>query len=267
MNVNASITDFPVFSQVETFFKKFKEAGVDGLELVLGVKSRFEYARIAYLSEKYDLPIKSIHQPMWSGVGLYFDESFAPFAKKLGVRHIVFHPLTFCSFDSRLMKKYFIRLAYLQEKYDICVMLENMNVHDFPYRKLFDTSPDANLHHMQRLNAIADEYGFLLTYDVSHAEIINPAKTEIFSTIFSKIGNIHISSFSLRKDKKSMIHHLPLTMGDFDVEDFVKCLQKKKYQGLLTMEIYYPKLKLIMNRYDFTAIANSVRVIKEAADK
>src|SRR5579872_6588842 len=135
MKVHASITDFPVFSQTETFFKKFKEAGVDGLELVLGVKSRFEYARIAYLSQKYDLPIGSIHQPPWSGTGLYFDESFVAFAKKLGVQHIVFHPLSFQTFDSKSMKNYLSRLAQVKEKYNITVLLENVSYRDLGYKR------------------------------------------------------------------------------------------------------------------------------------
>lgn len=256
MKVNASITDYPIFSPLETFFKKFKDAGVDGLELVLGVKSRFEYSRLAYLSEKYNLPINSIHQPPWSGTGVYFDESFVVFAKKLGIRNIVFHPLAFRSFESRAMKHYFEALAHLQEKYDICVMLENMP-RDFAYKKLHDNTPQNIDHHLEKMNSIADQYGFLLTYDVSHAEIVNPEKNDIFKSIFPKIGNIHASSFIKGK------HHLPFTMGDFKIKDFINYLQKEKYQGLFTLEVYYPKLLLIRNRYNFKAISDSVKIIKE----
>lgn len=260
MKIHASITDFPVFSQTETFFKKFKEAGVDGLELVLGVKSRFEYARIAYLSQKYDLPIGSMHQPPWSGAGLYFDESFITYAKKLGIRRIVFHPLAFQSFESRQGKAYLERLARLQDKQGITVMLENMPK-DFAYKKLHDNTKEHILHHLEKMNEIVDMYGFLLTYDVSHAEIADPASSHIFQTLFPKIGNIHASSFQGHK------HHLPFSMGAFRIEDFVQFLLKKKYQGLFTMEIYYPKLSMIMNRYDFSAISKSVIIVREALDR
>lgn len=260
MKVHASITDFPVFSQLETFFKKFKEVGVDGLELVLGVKSRFEYPRIAYLSEKYNLPIGSMHQPPWSGSGFYFDEAFIHVAQKLGVRHIVFHPLAFRSFESRATRVYFERLARIQERYDVCVMLENMPK-DLAYRRLHDNSSEYMLHHLENMNIIADKYGFLLTYDVSHAEIIRPADTKIFQKLFPKIGNIHASSFSKEK------HHLPFTMGDFAVKEFITHLEKKKYQGLFTLEVYYPKLSLLTNRYDFTAIQDSVAIIKKILGK
>ena len=260
MKVHASLTDFPIFSQIETFFKKFKEAQVDGLELVLGAKSRFEYARLAYLSEKYALPISSLHQPPWSGVGLYFDEEFLEVGKKLGVRHVVFHPLAFHSFTSRGMKKYFERLARLQEKWRVVVMLENMP-NDMAYNKLHDGSSEHMIHHLEAMNVAADTYGFLLTYDVSHAEIINPPQSPIFQKLFPKIGNIHASSFRLGK------HHLPFTMGEFMAKEFVHFLDQKKYQGLFTLEVYYPKLGLVMNKYDFSAIADSVAIVKKALDK
>lgn len=260
MKVNASITDFPVFSQQETFFKKFKEAGVDGLELVLGVKSRFEFSRVAYLSEKYNLPISSIHQPAWSGLGIYFDESFVELGKRLNVHRIVFHPLAFRSFESNAGKSYLDRLARIQEKYNITIMLENMP-NDYVYNRLHDGSSEHVQHHLEAVDRIADTYGFLITYDVSHAEIVKPQESPIFLKIFPKIGNIHASSFIPGK------HHLPLTSGNLDTDGFVSFLQKQKYKGLFTLEVYYPKLNLIMNRYDFTAIAKSVAAVKKIIDK
>lgn len=260
MKVNASITDFPFFSQLETFFKKFKEANVDGLEIVLGLKSRFEFARVSYLSEKYDLPIVSVHQPAWSGLGLFFDESFVQVAKKLGTKSIVFHPLTFCSFESNAMKHYLHKLSFLQEKYNITVMLENMPK-DYAYKKLHDSTPDHNLHHLEKLSEIVDIYGFLMTYDVSHAEINKPQETNLFPSLLPKIGNIHASSFINGK------HHLGLTMGDFDTEGFVKFLEKKKYKGLFTLEVNNPTENLLKNRYNFSAISQSVALVKKISDK
>lgn len=260
MRVSSTITDFPVFFQTETYFKKFKDAGLDGLELVLGVKSRFEYARLSYLSEKYDLPITSIHQPAWSGLRLYFDESFVRYAKKLGVKSIVFHPLVFCSFQSKVMQNYFKRLIYLQEKYNVSVMLENMSLHDFVYKKLFTDNADTILEHLETINTIADTYGLLITYDVSHAEITDPSKPDIFNKLLPKIGNIHMSSFTQHE------HHLPLTKGIFQTEKFIKYLQQKKYKGLLTLEIR-PPIRKIFEPYDFKGIADSVALIKRAAGK
>jgi len=261
MKINLSITDFPIFSQQETFFKKFKEVGVDGLELVLGIKTRFEYARISYLSEKYNLPIYSIHQPAWSGVGLYFDESFLKFAKKLGVSHIVFHPLAFCSFESRAMKGYFKKLSSLQEKYNFHVMIENMPK-DYAYNKLYDESSKNQIeNHLEKIFEIAKNYGFLITYDVCHSEIINPVKSNIFKKLLPNVGNIHLSSFTKNK------HHLPLTIGEFDTKDFIPFLIEQKYKGLLTFELYFQKLSLVLKDSEFKAIEDSVKIVRDLMNK
>lgn len=257
MKVSLSlITDVPVFSQVEAIFKKCKEIGVDEIELVLGIKTRLEFARISYLSEKYNLPIASIHQPPWSGVGIYFDEAFAEFAKKLGVRYITFHPLAFYSFDSKKGKAYLERLARLQEKYNVTIMLENME-NEFMYKKLHDGTQEHVLHHLEDLNRIADTYGFLVTYDVSHAEYQNPGKTKIFQKLLPKIGNIHASSFSATR------HHLPLTEGLLDTKSFVTYLAKEKYKGLFTLEVRPTLKKMVTSSYDFDEIADSIALVKK----
>lgn len=260
MKINASITDFPVFSRLETFFREFKKADVDGVELVLGVKSRFDAKRIQQLVKKYKLPICSIHQPPWSGMGLYFDEAFAQWAKSIGTTKITCHPLVFQAFDSKAMEKYFLRLVRLQEEYGIHVMLENMP-NDLVYNKLYKFPHASVKQHLQRINEVADEYGFLLTYDVSHAEFEKPQQEKVFQELFPKLGNIHLSSFSPGH------HHLPLSEGQFDSEGFVKFLYKKKYAGLLTLEVYSPRVIMLTNTYNFNAIADSVKIFRRITDK
>lgn len=261
MKVNLSIIgDFPIFAQLETVFKKSKETGIDGIELVLGLKTRFEYPRILYLSEKYALPIVSVHQPPWSGIGLYFDEHFVALAKKLGVRHITYHPLAFQSFTSRAGKMYLEKLARLQEKYDVIVMFENMD-NEFAYRKTHDGTPDHILHHLEEINRIADTYGFLITFDVSHAEIANPGSTKIFQTMFPKIGNIHASSFTNTR------HHLSLMEGKLETENLIKDLVKKRYHGLFTLEVRPSLKKLATSSYNFSDIEKSVAVVKKIAGR
>ena len=260
MNISASITDFPVFSHIETFFKEFKNAGLDGVEIVLGAKSRFFKKQILTLVDKYNLPVTSVHQPPWSGVGLYFDKEFGNWAKTIGTTSLVCHPLAFQSFESTAMKKYFQQLATLQEQYNMHILLENMP-NDFAYQKLHTDKNNTMTTHLEKIGNIADEYGFLLTYDVSHAEFIDPQKEEIFQKIFPKIGNIHLSSFQNHQ------HHLPLTMGDLDAAGFLQYLKNKKYKGIITFEVYYPRLRMMINNYDFSAIYNSVKVFRSLTDK
>lgn len=260
MKISASITDFPVFSRLDTFFREFKKAGVDGVELVLGVKSRFDGGKIKRLVKEYKLPITSIHQPPWSGIGLYFDEAFAEWARSIGTTKVTCHPLIFQAFDSKTMEKYFLRLSRLQEEYGIHVMLENMPK-DLTYKKLYNFPHTTVEKHLQRISEVADEYGFLLTYDVSHAEIIKPQQEKIFEEMLPSLGNIHLSSFVPGQ------HHLPLSEGAFDSTGFLEFLHKKKYGGLLTLEVYSPRVIMITNTYNFNAIAESVQVFRRITDK
>jgi sugar phosphate isomerase/epimerase len=260
MKISASITDFPVFSRLETFFREFKNAGVDGVELVLGIKSRFDAKKIQQLVKKYKLPIMSIHQPPWSGIGLYFDDAFAQWARSIGTTKVTCHPLIFQTFDSKAMEKYFLRLSRLQEEYGIHVMLENMPK-DLTYSKLYNFPHTTVEQHLERITEVADEYGFLLTYDVSHAEISKPQNVKVFQDMLPKLGNIHMSSFLPKQ------HHLPLSEGEFDSKGFLEFLHKKKYGGLLTLEVYSPRVIMLTNTYNFGAIADSVNVFRKITDK
>lgn len=258
LRVQASIIDFPVFSTVDLFFRKFKEGGVDGVEIVSGVKSRFHMSHVEKLSQKYQLPITSMHQSAWSGVGLYFDERFLVRAKKLGVKTFVFHPLTFGLIDSRRMHKYFYKLSQMQEKYDIKICLENMK-NERAYKRLYNYIEE-EIQHLSDIYRIATQYNLSVTYDTSHGRLIHPFREPQFRKLFPRVANIHLSSFQKTQE------HLPLTMGDFDTKSFIENLLERKYMGLLTLEVYYPKM-VTFRSYDFSAISDSVAIIKHIADK
>lgn len=256
MHISASITDFPIFSRIETFFREFKNAGCDGVELVVGFKSRWQMDTIWEFSRKYNLPITSIHQPPWSGMGLYLDEGFVKEVVKRGSKNIVFHTMTYPRIDSKSMTGYFEHLARLQDKYQISVLLENGD--DKKSSTIFDyiapnKSEDADI---EQIFAIAQKYNFQMTYDTSHAKYKKPHEEKSFQKALHRIGNIHLSSFT------DMRQHLPLDMGDLDTKGFLKFLKNKKYRGLLTLEVYYPNLLTFIN-YDFSAIQRSVKIVKK----
>lgn len=255
--VSCSITDFPVLSTLGTAFKKLEPTGVDGIELVIGLKSRHRIPAVQKLAAKYNLSIISIHQPPWSGLNIYFDEGFIKQAAGIGVKTITFHPLPWVDFKHKLALRYFAWLAKMQEKYGITVCLENM-----PGKAsikwidaVFPSSADSTK--FLTLLDTANTYNFKLTYDVSHAMLVDPTANKDFSTIFPSIGNIHLSSFSQKKQ------HLPLTMGDFQYKPFLQYLRDRKYEGLLTFEIYYPKIFSI-KRFEYPVIHDSLVLVKEA---
>lgn len=260
MKVSASISDFPVFSRLERSFREFKQAGVDGVELVVGVKSRWQAQKLAKISQKYNLPVTSIHQPGWSLLGIYRDDRFVRLADTLGVRHIVYHPLCLYTLRSKRMMKYFTALAKLQKQYGFEICLENMQTAN--HRTHFDywLYKNNDTTELQSISDIAEEFGFKVNYDTSHIKLMDPTKNAIFQTIFPKIGNIHLSSFTANNV------HLPLYLGDFAIKEFITYLVRKQYNGLLTLEVFYPK-PFSFRAFDFSAIAKSVALVKEIADR
>src|SRR6266567_1523971 len=101
INISVSITDFSLVPYgLEPLFNGLKQAGADGLEIVVGIKSRWSSNQLKKLSEKYELPIITLHQPPWSGLGFWLDEGFMKLADDLKVKGVVIHPRAFVSLRS-----------------------------------------------------------------------------------------------------------------------------------------------------------------------
>lgn len=257
LKISVSMTDFaPLFLGQEYLFKRLKATGIDGVELVIGVKSRWSVKQIKRLTQLYELPVISIHQPIWAGLGLYFDEDFFSIAKELGAQTVVCHPLPRISFGDKKMLRYLKRLAAVKQKTKLEILLENLPP-TYGYdivNAFFPINPDAGI--VPRVAAIAQEYGLKITLDIDHLHVASPHKEPWFEAVLPSIGNIHLSSFAAKQ------YHLPLTQGDFHASEFIDFLTQKNYQGLLTLEIYYPH---VVNHfgYDFDAIRESVEVIRD----
>lgn len=255
MKVSASVTDIPVFISLEDIFARLKDSGIDGIEITPGVKSRWNFIKVKMLSDKFRLPITSVHQPPWSVAGFWFDEGYIASAHKIGVNNFVFHPPPGISFEDSRMLKFLEKLSGLQEKYGINASLENMPwaVRPALFRKYLPFHKDTT--NPEKIFKAVRSFGLGMTFDTSHAFIPDPQNQGWFSKIYPAIRNIHLSSF---KDKRD---HLPLDMGDFNTVGFIENLKKRHYTGLITLEIYYPH-KFSFRDYDFEALGSSVKLVK-----
>jgi len=254
--IDTSITDFgPLLRGPEYLFKGLKETGVDGIELVVGIKSRWSVGLYKSLSQKYNLPIISLHQPPWAGLGLTFDEGFLKIARELSVKYVVFHPIPRADFRGKRGRKYLQWLSRMQKEEGITVLLENLapKYNDPITSSLFPLHKSAS--DLDELLQAVEEFNLKLTLDIDHLKLKAPQEEAWFEKIFPRIGNIHLCSFN--KDKI----HLPIYLGDFQSKEFVHYLQEKNYTGLITFEIYYPGL-LSFLRYDFDVIKKSVELFK-----
>lgn len=256
MKVSVSVTDSPVFVSLDDIFAGLKDVGVDGVEIVPGVKSRWGFEKLKKLSDKHALPITSVHQPPWSVGGLWFDEGFIIAALNIGINTFVFHPPARCSFADKKMLNFLLRLENLQSKHEVNILLENMPWAVRPplLRKMLPFHSDTT-EPLQVAKAVRD-FGLGMTFDTSHAFVANPQNQEWFPKIYPVIRNIHLSSFAGNKD------HLPLDMGAFQTTEFMGELKSRGYKGLLTLEVYYPK-KISLRDYDFDGIKRSVQIIKK----
>jgi sugar phosphate isomerase/epimerase len=186
--------------------------------------------------------------------GVYFDEGFFTHAQKLGVQHVTCHPLPNAPLKSKRMRAYFKRLATIQERTGIPILIENLPqtyrsglLHHF-----FPPTSDAN--DMVQLHEITSEFGLGITLDTDHLHVPKPHKQAWFSKVLPQVENIHLSSFD--KDTR----HLPLYMGDLRTVEFTHYLQKKNYTGSITLEVSWPK-SITMWNYDFDAIRKSLDLL------
>jgi len=256
--INISTGDFsPLLRSPEYLFRGLKGTGVHGIELWVGVKSRWTINRYKQLSEKYNLPIVSLHQPLWAMTGMYFDEGFFTLAQKLGVQHITCHPLPGIPLQDLRMQNYFKHLAAIQKRIGIPILIENLPQtyrngllhHLFP--PMSDASDVLQLH-----KTVVTKFGLGMTLDTDHVHVPEPHKQPWFDTVLPKVDNIHLSSFGSGR------HHLPPYMGDLRATEFIHYLQEQNYIGSITLEIGWPK-SITMRNYDFDTIKKSIESLQK----
>jgi sugar phosphate isomerase/epimerase len=251
-----SIADFPLFRSLEYNFSEIAKTKADGIELVHGIKSHWPFKKIINLTKKYNLPVLSVHQPLWSGYGVP-DFSFVKFAKNLDVKKIVIHPLSSESLNSIKMQKYLRNLAKIQKENGLEMLLENLPVREQAplVDKFFPGHKDA-LDPLLILKA-AKQYGFKMTLDTAHLEDKDLYKREWLKDVLENTGNIHLSNFSYDKP------HYPLDIGVMNYKGFLGKLKEYNYKEPITLEIYYPKMTPLRN-YDYSGVKKSIEIIKKA---
>lgn len=255
--INVSIGDFsPLLRRPEYVFKGLRATGVTGIELWIGAKSRWTPAYYERLSQKYELPIVSLHQPLWAMTGMYFDAGFFTVAQKFGVQSITCHPLPGQSVHSARMHAYFKRLATIQAQIDIPILVENMPTvyrngllrHFFPL--------DIQATNVMELHKAASQFGLGITLDTDHAQVPDLHRQDWLSEVLPEIRNVHLSSFSDNR------RHLPLYRGDLQVAAFIKYLQNKNYRHQITLEIGSEHQIPLIN-FNFDDIKKSVEIIRQ----
>jgi sugar phosphate isomerase/epimerase/8-oxo-dGTP pyrophosphatase MutT (NUDIX family) len=232
-------------------FEVASQAGYDGVEVL--VDHRWDTRQPDYLrslSERYALPIVSLHSPFVANVvGWPADElgrlrRTVDLARDLSVEIVVAHlPLRLVRFSAglkgpgrrrsgvllpRLGRQDYDRflateLAGLQQRTGVQVCVENM-----PVMRI----GGIRLNAFKRNDASALGGFEHVTLDTTHVATWGLDPLEYYHDLRERIAHIHISNY----DVASRVQHQPPQTGDFNLAALVSQLRQDGYTGQLVVE-------------------------------
>lgn len=252
-----SIADIPLGIALEEYFLLANNLQVDGLEVVVGWKTRFQMRKLARLSKRYNVPILSIHQPAWSVAGMFNDAGAFKFAEKFNAVFVA-HPLVNQHLNSPKSKAYYKWLSEMGKKHNLEILIENMtNIYQlmpllhYVSKKHHDSATD-----VKYFDTLCKKYNFGFTLDISHLMAVEPQEAEGFAELWPFMKNIHLSDFTAKKE------HLGLGDGLLNYESFLSYLKEKNYTGLINLELC-PRILNAREKY-YKDIAKSVKIVRDA---
>lgn len=256
MKLSFSVADIPLGIAIEEYFLLANHLKVDGLELVIGWKTRWAFKKIKRLSNRYNVPILSIHQPPWSIAGFVQDEGAFKFAQEFGSIFVA-HPIVVQPMDSPKSQAYFKWLSDMKKKYSIDILIENMtNIYQLmPLLHYVSKKHHDSATSLMSFGKVCKKYNLGFTLDTSHLMEPRPQEAEGFKEIQPFMRNVHLGDYTSKKE------HLGLGDGNLDYESFLKYLSKIKYSGLINLELC-PRILNARERY-YKDITESVKIVKK----
>lgn len=253
-SISFSIADIPLNISHSTLFHFAKQAGFDGVEVLPGIKSLSTIDTFSSLSQRYDIPILSVHAPLSFGklvIGMKKTYDVAKYFKAL----IVLHPIKNLSLTDPRQIKYLTEHAKLANEYTVPVTLENVsNRSSLPLYKYFSVS-----HHsvtcLNDIVKISKKFNFGVTLDTCHLQTPDLQNVDGFETTYESIKNIHLSDYTPTKQ------HLALGSGKLNVEKFMNYLKSKNYRGLITLE-FSPRMYYSPTNY-FSELKSSLNLVRK----
>jgi sugar phosphate isomerase/epimerase len=251
-----SVADIPLGIALEEYFLLASSLKVDGLELVVGWKTRFQMRKVARLSKRYNIPILSVHQPAWSVAGFFNDAGAFKFAQKFNSVFVA-HPLVNTHINSPKSKAYYKWLVEMGKKYDLKILIENMtNIYQLmPLLHYVSKTHHDSATDLEYFDTVCKKYGFGFTLDISHLMAAVPQDAKGFKELLPFMQNIHLSDFTVKKE------HMGLGDGLLNYESFLNYLKDIKYDGLINLELC-PRVLNAREKY-YKDIAKSVKIVRE----
>jgi sugar phosphate isomerase/epimerase len=220
---------------LETSFRWGSEIGYDGMEVMVTTDQKSRDADyLLSLSEKYDMPIMSIHAPVlfltqfvWGRDDQVKLEKTAELAKAVNATSVVVHPPF--RWQAGYARNFERIVRQTSERYDMQIAVENM----FPWRvarrslKAYAPSPDPTM-----LDVDA------MTLDFSHASLTGRDSLELALAMGDKLRHIHLCDGSGSLDEgKVLDEHLVPGRGTEPVAEVLEYLARRGWDGEIAAEV------------------------------
>ncbi len=258
-------------------FELAKRAGFDGVELVIGPEVEWrgpEYIR--RLSQEYDLPILTVHPPLFGFPGWnkihtsiepYFDKA-VQITRAVGAPLMVLHMPRAKSFDDRIGRGFIKKVVGAREQMNgggPQLALENSS--QFRAR-----DPGYILRALPDLRGFADAHDFPMTLDTAHVGTWHLDLLDSLNYFDGRLRNVHLSdlrevpNWVLERPRLHSYlrqHQIPGT-GHLPLKEFLRELKRRGYAGPVTYELSPLPLQLWSPRRAEEKLCECVEFVREA---
>lgn len=242
-----SLEPFPL----EEVFLLGREVGADGLELVLMPSVyRFGFARVRELSQKYGLPIVSIHQPPWYVLftGRRGINKFLKIAEYFGAQNVVMHLATA---RRRPQSDFWGWIKAREKQTGLNIAFENASPRSLERWPRYAGVPEL-------LERFAQDRQVNLTLDVAKAVLAGADPYQFFQRHTEQIKVLHFHGFNHGS------FHIGFRGHNFDWSGFMSFVKKFNFDGAITLEIFPFHKWFYFRRPPQKQLAQAKEVIKES---
>jgi sugar phosphate isomerase/epimerase len=227
---------------LRTTFALAREAGFEGVELVLGLEVIVRGAAyVRQLSKEHSLAVLSVHPPILpypshnKGAGIL--PRLISLAEQTDCTLVVLHPPKATTTEESEWTQFVHALREQRERGGVQVSVENAAI--------FRPSDTRYLlHDLARLRAFADRYDLPLTFDTAHAGASPYGLLEAYELVAGRVVNVHFSDCVRRHAFANwkwlqtfwQNHQIP-GQGTLPLAEFMQALLKGGYGGILTVEL------------------------------
>jgi sugar phosphate isomerase/epimerase len=236
--------------RTEAAFEYAARLGYDGVELMVWAESvSQDVAAVKALSEKYAMPVLSVHAPcllisqrVWGANPIDKLDHSVRAAERLGAQTVVVHPPF--RWQRRYAEGFSDQVAALEESSDVMVAVENM----FPFRadRLFGTGQPSISRMRKRggspgvgVSAFAPSYDPLdgehahYTLDLSHSATAGTDAIEMAGRMGDGLVHLHLCDGS----GASTDEHLVPGRGTQPVVEICEMLAASNFSGHVILEV------------------------------